>query len=126
GILDEIGRGTSTFDGFSIAWACLEHLHEASRCRTLFATHHHELTALAAKLTALGCHTMRVREWKGDVVFLHRGRPRHRRPLLRHPCRQARRLAEERDGARRGRLAVPASFRLDRLPADGFPQEIVA
>jgi DNA mismatch repair protein MutS len=70
-ILDEIGRGTATFDGLSIAWATLEHLHEVNRCRTLFATHYHELTALAAKLPALGCHTMRVKEWKGDVVFLH-------------------------------------------------------
>jgi DNA mismatch repair protein MutS len=70
-ILDEIGRGTATFDGLSIAWATLEHLHEVSRCRTLFATHYHELTALAAKLPALACHTMRVKEWKGDVVFLH-------------------------------------------------------
>ncbi len=70
-ILDEIGRGTATFDGLSIAWAALEHLHAVNRCRTLFATHYHELTALAAKLPALACHTMRVKEWKGDVVFLH-------------------------------------------------------
>ena len=70
-ILDEIGRGTATFDGLSIAWATLEHLHEVNRCRTLFATHYHELTALAAKLPSLACHTMRVKEWKGDVVFLH-------------------------------------------------------
>ncbi len=70
-ILDEIGRGTATFDGLSIAWAALEHLHEVNCCRTLFATHYHELTALAAKLPALTCHTMRVKEWKGDVVFLH-------------------------------------------------------
>jgi DNA mismatch repair protein MutS len=70
-ILDEIGRGTATFDGLSIAWAALEHLHEVNRCRTLFATHYHELTALAAKLPSLACHTMRVKEWKGDVVFLH-------------------------------------------------------
>jgi DNA mismatch repair protein MutS len=70
-ILDEIGRGTATFDGLSIAWAALEHLHEVTRCRTLFATHYHELTALAAKLSSLACHTMRVKEWKGDVVFLH-------------------------------------------------------
>jgi DNA mismatch repair protein MutS len=70
-ILDEIGRGTATFDGLSIAWATLEHLHEVNRCRTLFATHYHELTALAAKLPALSCHTMRVKEWKGEVVFLH-------------------------------------------------------
>jgi DNA mismatch repair protein MutS len=70
-ILDEIGRGTATFDGLSIAWAAVEHLHEVNRCRTLFATHYHELTALAAKLPALACHTMRVKEWQGDVVFLH-------------------------------------------------------
>jgi DNA mismatch repair protein MutS len=70
-ILDEIGRGTATYDGLSIAWAALEHLHAVNRCRALFATHYHELTALAAKLPALACHTMRVKEWKGDVVFLH-------------------------------------------------------
>ncbi len=70
-ILDEIGRGTATFDGLSIAWACLEHLHDVNRCRALFATHYHELTALAAKLPDLACHTMRVKEWQGAVVFLH-------------------------------------------------------
>jgi DNA mismatch repair protein MutS len=70
-ILDEIGRGTATFDGLSIAWACVEHLHDVNRCRALFATHYHELTALAAKLADLSCHTMRVKEWHGDVVFLH-------------------------------------------------------
>jgi DNA mismatch repair protein MutS len=74
-ILDEIGRGTATFDGLSIAWACLEHLHEVNRCRALFATHYHELTTLAAKLPRLVCHTMRVKEWKGDVVFLHEVAP---------------------------------------------------
>ncbi|HZU89191.1 MAG TPA: DNA mismatch repair protein MutS, partial [Stellaceae bacterium] len=74
-ILDEIGRGTATFDGLSIAWASLEHLHEVNRCRALFATHYHELTALAAKLPALSCHTMRVKEWKGEVVFLHEVAP---------------------------------------------------
>ena len=70
-ILDEIGRGTATFDGLSIAWAVVEHLHEVNCCRALFATHYHELTALSSKLDHLQCHTMRVREWKGDVVFLH-------------------------------------------------------
>jgi DNA mismatch repair protein MutS len=70
-ILDEIGRGTATFDGLSIAWATLEHLHEVNRCRALFATHYHELTALTARLSALACRTMRVKEWQGDVVFLH-------------------------------------------------------
>ncbi len=70
-ILDEIGRGTATFDGLSIAWATVEHLHEANACRALFATHYHELTALAARLDALACHTMRVKEWAGEVIFLH-------------------------------------------------------
>jgi DNA mismatch repair protein MutS len=70
-ILDEIGRGTATFDGLSIAWAAIEHLHEQNRCRALFATHFHELTALAAKLPRLFNATVRVKEWHGDVVFLH-------------------------------------------------------
>ena len=70
-ILDEIGRGTATFDGLSIAWAAIEHLHDTNRCRALFATHFHELTALAAKLPRLFNATVRVKEWHGDVVFLH-------------------------------------------------------
>ncbi|MGV6871559.1 DNA mismatch repair protein MutS [Pseudochelatococcus sp. B33] len=70
-ILDEIGRGTATFDGLSIAWAAIEHLHEANRCRALFATHYHELTALADRLKRVSNATVRVTEWHGDVVFLH-------------------------------------------------------
>jgi DNA mismatch repair protein MutS len=70
-ILDEIGRGTATFDGLSIAWAVIEHLHNAIRCRALFATHYHELTGLTDNLDALSCHTMKVKEWKGELVFLH-------------------------------------------------------
>ncbi len=70
-ILDEIGRGTATFDGLSIAWACVEHLHDINKCRALFATHYHELTALTSKLAQLSCHSMQVKEWKGDIVFLH-------------------------------------------------------
>jgi DNA mismatch repair protein MutS len=70
-ILDEIGRGTATFDGLSIAWAAIEHLHESNRCRTLFATHYHELTALSAKLPRMFNATVRVKEWQGNVVFLH-------------------------------------------------------
>lgn len=70
-ILDEIGRGTATFDGLSIAWASIEHLHETNRCRALFATHFHELTALSAKLDRLHNATVRVKEWQGEVVFLH-------------------------------------------------------
>ncbi len=70
-ILDEIGRGTSTYDGLSIAWATLEHLHDVNRCRALFATHYHEMTALAARLDGVENATVAVREWEGDVVFLH-------------------------------------------------------
>ena len=70
-ILDEIGRGTATFDGLSIAWAAIEHLHEVNRSRGLFATHYHELTALSQRLDRLENATVRVKEWNGDVVFLH-------------------------------------------------------
>jgi DNA mismatch repair protein MutS len=70
-ILDEIGRGTATFDGLSIAWAAVEHLHEVNRSRALFATHYHELTALAHRLARLDNVTVRVKEWKGEVIFLH-------------------------------------------------------
>ena len=70
-ILDEIGRGTATFDGLSIAWAAVEYLHEKNRCRAIFATHFHEMTALSSKLPRLHNVTMRVKEWEGDVVFLH-------------------------------------------------------
>jgi DNA mismatch repair protein MutS len=70
-VVDEIGRGTATLDGLAIAWAVLEALHEAIRCRTIFATHFHELAELADRLPRLRPHTMRVKEWKGSVVFLH-------------------------------------------------------
>lgn len=70
-ILDEIGRGTATYDGLSIAWAVLEHLHGANRCRALFATHYHEMTALSAKLDGVENATVSVKEWHGEVIFLH-------------------------------------------------------
>lgn len=70
-ILDEIGRGTATFDGLSIAWGTVEYLHEANRCRTLFATHFHEMTALAGKWPRIRNVTMRVKEWDGEVIFMH-------------------------------------------------------
>ena len=70
-ILDEIGRGTATYDGLSIAWATLEHLHDVNRCRALFATHYHELTGLSDRMAGVANVTMRVREWDGDVIFLH-------------------------------------------------------
>ncbi len=70
-ILDEVGRGTSTYDGLALAWAVVEAVHEVNRCRCLFATHYHELTRLAEKLPALSLHNVRAREWKGDLVLLH-------------------------------------------------------
>ncbi len=70
-ILDEIGRGTATYDGLSIAWATLEHLHGVNRCRALFATHYHEMAALSAKLDGVENATVTVKEWDGDVIFLH-------------------------------------------------------
>src|SRR5689334_9027208 len=70
-ILDEIGRGTSTYDGLAIAWAVVEAMHDQVKCRTLFATHYHELTRLAGRLETLSLHHVRAREWKGDLVLLH-------------------------------------------------------
>ena len=70
-ILDEIGRGTATYDGLSIAWATLEHLHESNKCRALFATHYHEMTRLSDKLDRLEIATVAVKEFEGEVIFLH-------------------------------------------------------
>ena len=70
-ILDEVGRGTSTYDGLALAWAVVEAVHEVNRCRCLFATHYHELTRLAEQLDALSLHHVRAREWQGDLVLLH-------------------------------------------------------
>jgi len=70
-ILDEIGRGTATYDGLSIAWATLESLHDVNKCRTLFATHYHELTALSSRLQGVSNATVSVREWEGEIIFLH-------------------------------------------------------
>ncbi|WP_151954474.1 DNA mismatch repair protein MutS [Sphingomonas sp. EC-HK361] len=70
-ILDEVGRGTSTYDGLAIAWAVVESIHDENRCRCLFATHYHELTRLAERCDALTLHHVRAREWKGELVLLH-------------------------------------------------------
>jgi DNA mismatch repair protein MutS len=70
-ILDEVGRGTSTYDGLALAWAVVEAVHEVNRCRCLFATHYHELTRLAETLSSLSLHHVRAREWKGDLILLH-------------------------------------------------------
>ena len=104
-ILDEIGRGTATFDGLSIAWAAVEYLHEKNRCRAIFATHFHEMTSLAGKLPRLHNVTMRVKEWEGDVIFLHEVGQGRGRPLLWRPGRAPRRPAGCRRAARQGRAA---------------------
>jgi DNA mismatch repair protein MutS len=70
-ILDEVGRGTSTYDGMALAWAVVEAVHEQLQCRCLFATHYHELSRLAETCDALSLHHVRAREWKGDLVLLH-------------------------------------------------------
>lgn len=74
-ILDEVGRGTATWDGLAIAWAAVEHLHEQTRCRAVFATHYHELTALAAELPGAANASLKAREWKQDLIFLHEVQP---------------------------------------------------
>ena len=71
-ILDEVGRGTATYDGLSLAWAVMEYLHDTVKARALFATHYHELTSLAKRLKNMSLHTMKIQEWQGDVVFLHK------------------------------------------------------
>ena len=71
-ILDEIGRGTATFDGLSIAWAVLEYLNNINRCRGIFATHYHELTGVISKMKNVSAHTMEIKEYNGDVVFIHK------------------------------------------------------
>ena len=74
-VLDEIGRGTATYDGLAIAWACAEALHETNRCRTLFATHYHELATLEERLAHVCNLSMRAKEWNGELVFLHEAAP---------------------------------------------------
>jgi DNA mismatch repair protein MutS len=74
-ILDEIGRGTSTYDGVSLAWAITEYLHDQGGCRTLFATHYHELAQLAGRLPGLRNYNVQVREWQDEIIFLHKIAP---------------------------------------------------
>ena len=88
-ILDEVGRGTSTYDGLALAWAVVEAVHETNRSRCLFATHYHELSRLAARCDALSLHHVRAREWKGDLVLLHELAKGPVRPQLRTGRRQA-------------------------------------
>ncbi len=117
-ILDEIGRGTATFDGLSIAWAAVEHLHEVNACRALFATHYHELTRLAGELSAAANLSLRAKEWKGELVFLHE--------VGAGPADRSYGV----EVARRAGLPPAAVARaqeiLDRLEADGQPAAALA
>jgi DNA mismatch repair protein MutS len=92
-ILDEIGRGTATYDGLAIAWSTLEYLHDASACRTLFATHYHELTHLQKSLDQLRCHAMQVREWQGLNCVFASGCCRFGGSVLWRSCGSACRIA---------------------------------
>ena len=100
-VLDEIGRGTATFDGLSIAWAALEYLHEINRSRVLFATHYHELTALADRLPHAANATVEVKEWREEIVFPVSRENGRCGSILWHPRGQARRVASCRAGPRR-------------------------
>jgi len=117
-ILDEIGRGTATFDGLSIAWAAVEHLHAVNTCRALFATHYHELTRLVDALEAAGNCSLRAKEWKGELVFLHEVQP--------GPADRSYGV----EVARRAGLPSAAVARareiLDRLESDGAPAAALA
>ena len=117
-ILDEIGRGTATFDGLSIAWAAVEHLHTVNRCRALFATHYHELTRLVDALEGAGNCSLRAKEWKGELVFLHEVQP--------GPADRSYGV----EVARRAGLPSAAVARareiLDRLESDGAPAAALA
>jgi DNA mismatch repair protein MutS len=114
-ILDEIGRGTATYDGLAIAWACAEALHDVNRCRALFATHYHELASLEGRLAHLANLSLKAKEWNGELVFLHEAGPG---PADRSYGVQVAKLAGV-------PAAVVARARqvLDRLESEGFAQE---
>jgi DNA mismatch repair protein MutS len=123
-ILDEIGRGTATFDGLAIAWAACEHLHDVNRCRALFATHYHELTDLAERLAGGANASLRAKEWRGELVFLHEVAPgpadksygvevARRAGLPKAAVARARQVLSELEGARAG---SGLGVRLGELP----------
>ena len=131
-ILDEIGRGTATYDGLAIAWSTLEYLHDVTGCRTLFATHYHELTCLQKTLVELRCYAMQVREWQGSIVFLHqviagaadRSYGVHVARLAGLPAdvlRRAEKILNELEAGRHG--AVDAEMMSDRLPLFDYHRE---
>ncbi len=126
-ILDEIGRGTATYDGLAIAWAAAEHLHETNRSRALFATHYHEMVALSERLDAMACVTMKVREWNDTIVFLHEVTPGaadrsygiHVAKLAGLPDRVVARAEEVLKALEEGREGHQPLARIDDLPLFG-------
>jgi DNA mismatch repair protein MutS len=106
-ILDEIGRGTATYDGLAIAWACAEALHDVNRCRALFATHYHELATLETRMAHVSNLSLRAKEWNGDLVFLHEAAAGPGRPFVRGAGRQAGRGAAPGRGPRKGGAGPP-------------------
>jgi DNA mismatch repair protein MutS len=130
-ILDEIGRGTSTYDGLAIAWACIEALHDTNRCRALFATHYHELAQLETRLASVGNLSLRAKEWNGDLVFLHEAQPG---PADRSYGVQVAKLAgvpaavvaRAREVLQRLERETAAPTRLDDLPLFAQPRQEVA
>ena len=118
-ILDEIGRGTATFDGLSIAWSVAEYLHDVIQSRTLFATHYHELCDLANTKPAVENHNVAVREWNDDIIFLRKILPGPRRQVLRHPSRQVGGLAQTHHRPRQRDPRPPRTKRRPpRVPTD--------
>ena len=126
-ILDEIGRGTATYDGLAIAWAAAEHLHETNKSRALFATHYHEMVALAERLTSMACVTMKVKEWNDTIVFLHEVTPGaadrsygiHVAKLAGLPEAVVRRAEEVLRALEEGREGHKPLARIDDLPLFG-------
>ncbi|XBQ17706.1 MAG: DNA mismatch repair protein MutS [Oceanicaulis sp.] len=117
-ILDEIGRGTATFDGLSIAWAAVEHLHAVNRCRALFATHYHELTRLVDELDAAGNVSLKAKEWKGELVFLHE--------VQKGPADRSYGVEVAKRAGLPAAAVARASEILERLEADGAPAAALA
>jgi DNA mismatch repair protein MutS len=123
-ILDEIGRGTATYDGLAIAWAAAEHLHESNRSRALFATHYHEMVALSERLTSMTCVTMKVKEWNDSIVFLHEVTPGaadrsygiHVAKLAGLPDQVVRRAEEVLQALEDGREGHTPQAHIDELP----------
>ena len=126
-ILDEIGRGTATYDGLAIAWAAAEHLHESNKSRALFATHYHEMVALCERLTAMTCVTMKVKEWNDSIVFLHEVTPGaadrsygiHVAKLAGLPDQVVRRAEEVLAALEEGREGHTPLAHIDELPLFG-------